>query len=111
MAEGCKLAERECVPCKGDVPPLTGMELDAFQSELDERWTIVDEHHLERSFRFKTYAEAVEFTNKVAGIAEEQQHHPDIHLAYGKVKVQVWTHKASGLTANDFVFAAKVDRL
>jgi 4a-hydroxytetrahydrobiopterin dehydratase len=105
------LAAKECVPCKGGVPPLQGEELQRLAEQLPEGWSVVEEHHLEKEFRFKNFREALDFTNRVGELAEEQQHHPDIHLAFGKAKVMIWTHKIDGLTESDFVFAAKADRL
>lgn len=105
------LANRECKPCKGGVPPLSESEMAGLARQLDPAWNIVDNHHLERTFAFDTYQEAVSFTNRVAGLAQVENHHPDILLAYGKVTVSVWTHKIDGLTLSDFVFAAKVDEL
>ena len=105
------LANMDCVPCKGGVPPLKGDELAALQEELGGSWCAVDEHHLEKEFRFKDFREALAFTNSVGELAESQGHHPDIYLAWGKVKITIWTHKIDGLTESDFVLAAKVDRL
>jgi 4a-hydroxytetrahydrobiopterin dehydratase len=105
------LAEKECVPCKGGVPPLKGGELAAFSGQLAGGWRVVNEHHLEREFKFPDFAQALAFTNRVGQLAETQNHHPDIHLAWGKVKLTLWTHKIDGLTESDFVFAAKVDQL
>ena len=103
------LAKKQCVPCKGGVPPLQGEELRRLHEELNAGWDLPGEHHLEKTFAFKDFAQALAFTNEVGAIAEEQDHHPDIHLAYGKVQVQIWTHKINGLTESDFVFAAKVE--
>lgn len=105
------LAQRECVPCKGGVPPLRGEDLRKLHEELGGGWRVVDEHHLEKDYAFKNFREALEFTTRVGEMAEAQGHHPDIYLAWGKVKLQVWTHKIDGLTESDFVFAAKADRL
>ena len=105
------LASRTCVPCKGGTPPLAGDALRALHGQLDAGWQVVAEHQLEREFRFGNFREALDFTNRVGAMAEEQGHHPDIHLAWGRVKVVVWTHKIDGLTESDFVFAAKTDRL
>ena len=105
------LADKECVPCKGGVPPLAGEELEALQEQLDESWRVVDGHHLEREYRFKNFKLALEFTNRVGEMAEAQNHHPDIHLAWGRVGVTIWTHKIDGLTKSDFIFAAKTDAL
>ncbi len=74
-------------------------------------WQVIEEHHLERSFRFKNFAEALRFTNGIGALAEEQGHHPDILLSWGKAAVRIWTHKIDGLTESDFVLAAKIDRL
>jgi 4a-hydroxytetrahydrobiopterin dehydratase len=104
------LAERECVPCKGDIPPLKGVELAKMAWQLGGGWQVVDEHHLEKEYRFKDFREALGFTNRVGELAEAQGHHPDIYLAWGKVKLTLWTHKIDGLTESDFVFAAKADQ-
>ena len=103
------LTEEQCVPCRGGVPALKGQELQALQRELGGDWNLVDEHHLSKEFRFPDFKEALAFTNAVGAIAEEQGHHPDIYLAWGKVRIEVWTHKIDGLTRSDFVLAAKVD--
>ena len=103
------LAQQECKPCKGDVPPLRGDELKKMQEQLEGGWQVIDEHHLEKEFTFDKYDGSVAFTNKVAEIAKKQNHHPDILLTYGKVKVTVYTHKIDGLTESDFVFAAKAE--
>ena len=105
------LANMECVPCKGGVPPLKGKELEELEKELGGGWRTIDQHHLEKEFVFKDFREALAFTNEVGGLAEAQGHHPDIYLAWGKVKLTIWTHKIDGLTESDFVLAAKVDAL
>jgi len=104
------LAEKDCVPCKGDIPPLKGEDLKNFAAQL-EGWRVVDEHHLEKEYKFKNFREALDFTNRVGELAEAQGHHPDIYLAWGKVKLTIWTHKVNGLTESDFVMAAKADTL
>ena len=106
-----RLAQKECVPCKGGVPPLTGDALKQLHLELGQGWNVVNEHHLEKTFDFPDFVTALAFTNKVGELAEGQGHHPDIHLAWGKVRVVIWTHKIDGLTESDFVLAAKVERL
>ena len=103
------LAAESCVPCRGGVPPMRGDELQAVATELGTGWRIVEEHHLEKEFRFPDFAQALSFTNAVGAIAEREGHHPDIHLAWGKVTVTIWTHKIDGLTRSDFVLAAKID--
>ena len=105
------LSKKQCVPCRGGVPPLKGPELDALFEQLDGGWSVVDEHHLQKEYRFDDFRQALDFTNLVGEMAEEQDHHPDIFLAWGRVKVTIWTHKIDGLTESDFVFAAKTDAL
>lgn len=106
-----RLASKECVPCKGGVPPLAGEELRELEGELGAGWEVADEHHLRKSFDFPDFVSALEFVNRVGELAEEQGHHPDLHLSWGEVGVEVWTHKIDGLTESDFVFAAKVEEL
>ncbi len=111
MAEASDLASRDCVPCKGGTPPLAGAELAALLRRLGGDWRVVDAHHLEKTYRFPDFKAALAFTNRVGELAEQQFHHPDLELAWGRVTLTIWTHKIDGLTESDFVFAAKADRL
>ena len=106
-----ELASKQCVPCRGGVPPLQGDELATFQVQLDGGWQVIQAHHLEREYRFDDFRQALDFTVRVGEMAEVQGHHPDLFLTWGLVKVTIWTHKIDGLTESDFVFAAKVDQL
>lgn len=106
-----RLAARECEPCKGGVPPLQGEELRELRNELDAGWEVVDGHHLSKTFEFEDFVTALDFVNEVGELAESQGHHPDLHLSWGEVKVEIWTHKIDGLTESDFVLAAKIERL
>jgi 4a-hydroxytetrahydrobiopterin dehydratase len=103
-----ELANRNCVPCRGDTPPLKGEELEGLRRQVPD-WEVVEEHHLRRTFKFKNFREALGFVNRVGELAEEQGHHPDISFGWGYTEVTVFTHKIDGLTESDFVFAAKVD--
>ena len=103
------LASKTCVPCRGDVPPLEGEELEALSQQVPE-WEVVEDH-LRREFRFGNFREALEFVNRVGELAEEQAHHPDIEFGWGRAAVTIFTHKIDGLTESDFILAAKVDRL
>jgi 4a-hydroxytetrahydrobiopterin dehydratase len=105
------LAERQCVPCKGGVPPLAGEPLARLARMLGGGWRVVAERHLEKEYRFPDFRSALAFTNRIGEIAEQQGHHPDLSLAWGKVGVTIWTHSIEGLTESDFVLAAKIDRL
>lgn len=103
------LASMRCVPCRGGVPALTHDEIAPYLADLGGDWRVVDDHHLEKGYRFPDFREALAFTNRVGELAEEVGHHPDIELAWGRVKLTVWTHKIDGLHEADFVFAAKAD--
>jgi 4a-hydroxytetrahydrobiopterin dehydratase len=105
------LANMDCVPCKGGVPPLKGSALKDLERRLGGGWKVVNEHHLEKESTFKDFREALAFTNRVGELAEQQGHHPDIYLAWGKTRITIWTHKIDGLTESDFVMAAKIDQL
>ena len=105
------LADKECVPCKGGTPRLRGGDLARLTTELGGGWKVVDEHHLEKEFKFKNFCEALAFTNQVGELAESVNHHPDIFLAWGLVKLTLWTHSIGGLSEADFIFAAKVGKL
>ncbi len=103
------LAAKQCVPCRGGVPPLKGEPLLALEKQVSD-WKVVDEHHLLKTYAFPDFAKALAFVNRVGEIAEEQGHHPDIYLAWGRVDIKTWTHKIDGLTESDFILAAKIDR-
>lgn len=106
-----KLARKECVPCKVGAKPLKDAQLKPLQSQLSNGWGVVKRHHLEKEFKFKDFRTALAFTNQVGKLAEKRQHHPDIYLAWGKVKLTLWTHKIDGLTESDFIFAAQLDEI
>ena len=104
------LADKVCVPCRGGVPPMQADEVSRLLRELDG-WQAPENHHLTKTYKFPDFKAALDYVDRVGEMAEEQGHHPDIYLAWGKVRVDVWTHKINGLTESDFVFAAKCDRL
>jgi 4a-hydroxytetrahydrobiopterin dehydratase len=104
------LAAKTCVPCRGGVPPMKGRELKRIL-ELVPQWKAVNEHHITRTFTFPDFRKALDFVNRVGEVAEQQGHHPDILLTWGKAEVTLWTHKIDGLTESDFIMAAKIDQL
>ena len=106
-----ELATKPCVPCNGGTPPLKGAALRSMAEELGRDWHVIHEHHLEKEFTFHNFREAFDFTNRIGEVAEQENHHPDIYLAWGKVKVVLWTHKIDALTESDFVLAAKIEEL
>ena len=109
--ESAALAEKECVPCKGGVPPVGESEQRRLLAELGPNgWQVANGHHLEKQYKFPDFVQALAFVNRIGAIAEAQGHHPDIALGWGRVGVTIWTHKIDGLTESDFVLAAKFDR-
>ena len=102
------LAQKDCVPCKGGVAPLTREQFDPLLKQLGG-WSVERDHHLVKSYSFSDFAKGLEFVNRVGEMADKQGHHPDVYLSWGKVRIEVWTHKINGLTESDFVFAAKAD--
>jgi 4a-hydroxytetrahydrobiopterin dehydratase len=104
-----ELSDLTCVPCRGGVPPLTADEIAVLSAQLTG-WTVVNDRRLEKTFTFADFKSALGFVDVAGAIAEEQRHHPEIVLSWGKVFVRVWTHKIDGLTQSDFILAAKIDR-
>jgi len=107
------LASKTCVPCRGGTPPLRDKELEQIHKQLPQSaaWKIVNQHHITRTFTFPDFKQALDFVNRVGALAEEQGHHPDILLAWGKAEITLWTHKVGGLSESDFIMAAKIDQL
>ena len=105
-----RLCDLSCKACRGDMPVLGGQELADYARQVPQ-WTVVDEHHLSRTFRFPDFVTALEFVNRVGALAEEEGHHPKIVLTWGKVTIDIWTHKVDGLTESDLILAAKIDQL
>lgn len=104
------LAAMKCVPCSGGVPPLRGDELHKLAAELPE-WKVVNQHHIERSYSFPDFKSALDFVVRIGALAEEQGHHPDMELSWGRVGVRIFTHKIDGLTESDFILGAKIEEL
>jgi 4a-hydroxytetrahydrobiopterin dehydratase len=103
------LASRDCVPCRGGVPPLGSVERRELLKELNG-WEVVEGHHVRKVFEFKDFREALAFVNRVGELAESQGHHPDISFGWGRAEITIWTHKIDGLTESDFILAAKIDK-
>ena len=105
------LAAKSCTPCRGGIPPLTTEEAQGYLAQALD-WDLLDDgRKIQRTYRFKNFREALAFANRVGELAEKVNHHPDMHIGWGRVKVTVFTHKIDGLTETDFVFAAKTDEL
>ena len=104
-----ELADKQCVPCRGGVPPLAVERAGELLAELGGGWTLNDSGHLERTYACKNFVTALAFANRVGEIAETEAHHPDLHVRWGACGVEIWTHKIDGLTESDFIFAAKTE--
>jgi 4a-hydroxytetrahydrobiopterin dehydratase len=113
------LAQRECVPCRGGVPPLTDEQINPLLLQLRPSWHVIERDDPKRgnvkiltcTYRFENFAQAIAAAQRIGEMAEEQQHHPDLHVSWGRLVVEIWTHKIGGLTESDFIFAAKCDAL
>ena len=105
------LSDKKCVACEGGVPPLSETEIKTYLSQIKEGWEAIDSKKIQKEFKFKDFKEAMEFVNKIAVVAEEEGHHPDIYIIYNKVKIKLSTHAIGGLSENDFILAAKIDTL
>jgi 4a-hydroxytetrahydrobiopterin dehydratase len=105
-----QLASQTCVPCRGGVPPLKGAELQQILQQVPQ-WKAINQHHITRLFTFPDFKQALTFVNRVGEVAEQQGHHPDILLTWGKAEITMWTHKIDGLTRSDLIMAAKIDQL
>lgn len=108
MAE--PLAQRKCVPCRGGTPPLPQDKATELLAQL-KGWNLNDQGHLAKSIKTKDFASALELVNKIGRLAEEEAHHPDLTLTWGRVAIELWTHKIGGLSESDFILAAKIDQM
>ena len=104
------LAGKHCVPCRGGVPAVQGEQLEELKAQVPG-WQVVNGHHLTKIYTFPDFRTALDFVNKAGAIAEQEGHHPDLLLSWGKVEVTTWTHKIDGLTESDFILAAKIDQV
>ncbi|MEK7542306.1 MAG: 4a-hydroxytetrahydrobiopterin dehydratase [Patescibacteria group bacterium] len=104
------LVARKCVPCEGGTPPLEADKVQEYLKEV-EGWEVYEDKLIKKTFKFKTFRESIDFVNRVANVAEEEQHHPDIHIRYSRVTFELTTHAIKGLSENDFIMASKIDLL
>jgi len=104
------LTDKRCVPCEGGVPKLTAERVQELLKEISG-WEAPQGHHLHRVFSFPDFKQGLDFVNRAGEIAEQEGHHPDLLLAWGRVEVTVFTHSIDGLSENDFVLAAKIGQL
>lgn len=105
------LAQKKCVPCEGNVPALGHEEIEEFRKEISSDWKVIDDKKISREFIFVNYRHTIDFVNKVADLAEAEGHHPVMHVYYGRIEIELWTHAINGLSENDFILAAKIEML
>jgi len=105
------LAKKECMPCKGGIPPMGLEEAEGMIGQIHPDWKLIDTHHIERIWTFSDFVSALQFVNVAGAICEEQDHHADFELGWGRIKAMIWTHKINGLTESDFILAAKFDKI
>lgn len=106
-----ELAQKKCVPCHGGMPALPDDEVRRLLSQLAYGWQEVDGKEIAKDYAFKNFVQAVDFVNAITPIAEQEGHHPDLEVGWGRVRVRLRTHAIDGLTENDFILAAKIDQL
>lgn len=110
-AEKIELAKERCEPSEGGSPPMAITEAQKILRNLHEGWSLNNAGHLERVFLLKNFAESIELAVKLAAVAEQENHHPDLLVSYGKLRAEIWTHNIGGLSRADFVLAAKFDEI
>jgi len=105
------LINRKCRPCEGGIPALKPDEINEFKKQISNDWSITDNNKISKEFLFVSYRHTIDFVNKVADLAEEEGHHPVMHVFYGRILIELWTHAIYGLSENDFIVAAKIDMI
>lgn len=105
------LAQQHCAPLPAGTAALIAPEWQALQAQIDAAWQVVDGHHLQRIFRLPDFASGLALVDRIGALAQAQDHHPDLLLAWGRVEITLWTHSVGGLSRNDFILAAHIDRL
>jgi 4a-hydroxytetrahydrobiopterin dehydratase len=105
------LSNKKCVPCDGGMEPLLREEVDEYKKSIEEDWKITENNKISREYFFVNYQHTIDFVNKVANLAEKEGHHPVMHVYYGRVNIELWTHAINGLSENDFIMAYKIDKL
>lgn len=106
-----ELSDKKCIPCEGGIPPLDDEECNIMLKRIGNNWEVISIHHLEKEWRFDDFISALDFTNRLGQICEEEGHHADFEIGWGRVKVRIFTHKIDGLTESDFILASKFDKV
>jgi 4a-hydroxytetrahydrobiopterin dehydratase len=105
------LSKKKCKPCEGGVPPLNEKEIADYRKNISDDWKVIENKKILKEYLFENYRQSIDFVNRVANLAEEEGHHPVMHVFFGRVVIELWTHAIDGLSENDFIMAFKIDRL
>ena len=105
------LSKKKCKPCEGGIPKLSPNEINSYLKNINDSWHCRNNEKLTRSYAFVNFKHTMSFVNKVANLAEEEGHHPVMHVEYAQLNIELWTHAIDGLSENDFILAAKIDNL
>ena len=105
------LSKKKCKPCEGGIASLDQKEIAEYKKHIRDDWKFTENNKISKEYSFVNYKHTMDFVNKVANLAEEEGHHPVIHVYYGKVVIELWTHAIKGLSENDFILASKIDKL
>jgi 4a-hydroxytetrahydrobiopterin dehydratase len=105
------LSSKKCIPCEGGIPKLSRDRIAEYQKHIQPGWSVTANKKLSREYSFADYKHTMDFVNRVANLSEEEGHHPVLHVFYGKVIIELWTHAIGGLSENDFILASKIEKL
>ncbi len=105
------LSKKKCKPCEGGIAPLNSQEIAKYKRHIKDDWEVINDNKISIELMFENYKQVIDFVNKAAALAEEEGHHPVMHVYYGRVVVELWTHAINGLSENDFILASKIDKL
>ncbi len=105
------LSKKKCKPCEGGITPLDQNKVAEYKKHIQDDWKVTENNKISKEYSFVNYKHTMDFVNKVANLAEEEGHHPVIHVYYGKVVIELWTFTINGLSENDFILASKIDKL
>ncbi len=105
-----ELSNKKCSPCEGGIEKLGGPQLLSLLQSIGKEWKLIENYKIKKEYRFVNFVQTMQFVNKVADLAEKEGHHPDLLISYGKCEIELWTHAINGLSENDFILAAKIDK-
>ena len=105
------LKNKRCIPCEGGVPPLEQRLKEQFKNQIHSDWSLENNKRLQRTIRLKGFKLPIDISCEIGKLADDQWHHPELHISFNQLKIEIWTHKIGDLVESDFIFAAKVDEI